>query len=230
MPEIISANTGAAIAQWTPDSPARIGAVLDRLPLALAALAPPDARVAVLTALIAALDHNKDRLAEVIVAEVGKTPGEAVDEVAYARGFVEHALTQVPGPAPQTGDRRLRVVPAGPVLAITPYNDPLAGILRKVAPAIAAGCPVVVKPSALSHLTAQIYFDALGEGGLAGAVTMLNHTDRDVLGRLVADPVFRVLSFTGSTETGLDPCSEGRAQAAGAGTGREQPLSRARRG
>jgi succinate-semialdehyde dehydrogenase/glutarate-semialdehyde dehydrogenase len=203
MPDIISANTGAAIGHWTPDSPARIAAVLDQLTSAMVVLSLPEARAVVLTALIAALDHSKDRLAEVIVAEVGKTPIEAADEVDYARGFVEHALKQVPLAAPQTGERRLRIVPAGPVLAITPYNDPLAGILRKVVPAIAAGCPVVVKPSALGQLTAQVLFEELGKAGLSGAVTLLNHTDRDVLGRLVADPVFRVLSFTGSTKTGI---------------------------
>jgi succinate-semialdehyde dehydrogenase/glutarate-semialdehyde dehydrogenase len=97
----------------------------------------------------------------------------------------------------------LRVVPAGPVLAITPYNDPLAGIVRKIAPALAAGCPIVVKPSSLGHLTARTLFDALAAADQAEVVTMVNTTDHKVLDKLVADSRFRVLSFTGSTPTGL---------------------------
>lgn len=203
MAEVISPNTGAVIGHWTPDSSARIGATLDGLSGAMADLALPDARRAILSGAIKALDLAREPLRAIVIAEVGKTPAEASDEVDYAIGFLRHALTQVPDAIPGKGERRLRVVPAGPVLAITPYNDPLAGILRKIAPAIAAGCPVVVKPSALSHLTARALFDALHGTVPAGAIAMVNHTDRDVLGRLIADPRFRVLSFTGSTPTGL---------------------------
>lgn len=204
MVNIISPNTGAVIGEWTPDSGARIGAVLNGLPRAMTGLAVPETRRAILSAAITALDQSREELAAVIIAEVGKTPAEAIDEVDYAQGFLRHALTQVPDPAHGgTGERRLRVVPAGPVLAITPYNDPLAGIVRKIAPAIAAGCPVVVKPSALGQLTAQTLFDTLASVVPTGAVQMVNHTDRDVLDRLVSDPCFRVLSFTGSTPTGM---------------------------
>ena len=203
MVDIISPNTGAVLGQWTPDSSARIGAVLDGLPRAMAGVALPEMRLAVLSAAITALDRVREPLAAVIVAEVGKTPAEAADEVEYAQGFLRHALTQVPEATEGTGERRLRVVPAGPVLAITPYNDPMAGIVRKIAPAIAAGCPIVVKPSALGHLTARALFDSLENALPTGAVAMVNHTDRDVLDRLVSDPRFRVLSFTGSTPTGM---------------------------
>jgi succinate-semialdehyde dehydrogenase/glutarate-semialdehyde dehydrogenase len=203
MAVIISPNTGAVIDQWTPDTGARIEAVLDGLPRAMAELASPETRRAILSAAITAVDRAREPLAEIIVAEVGKTPLEAADEVDYAQGFLRHALTQVPVATQGSGERRLRIVPAGPVLAITPYNDPLAGIVRKIAPAIAAGCPVVVKPSALGHMTAQTLFDALSGAVPTGLVSMVNHTDRDVLDRLVADLRFRVLSFTGSTPTGL---------------------------
>lgn len=203
MVDIISPNTGAVLGQWTPDSSARIGVLLDGLPRAMAGVALPEMRLAVLSAAITALDRVREPLAAVIVAEVGKTPAEAADEVEYAQGFLRHALTQVPEATEGTGERRLRVVPAGPVLAITPYNDPMAGIVRKIAPAIAAGCPIVVKPSALGHLTARALFDSLENALPTGAVAMVNHTDRDVLDRLVSDPRFRVLSFTGSTPTGM---------------------------
>lgn len=203
MVDILSANTGAVIGQWTPDSGARIGALLEGLPRAMAALDLPETRRAILSAAIVALDRARGPLAAVIVAEVGKTPAEAADEVEYAQSFLRHALGQVPDAAQSMGERRLRVVPAGPVLAITPYNDPLAGIVRKVAPAIAAGCPVVVKPSALGHLTARTLFECLADAVPTGALAMVNHTDRSVLDRLVTDPRLRVLSFTGSTPTGL---------------------------
>ncbi len=203
MVDIISPNSGAIIGRWTPDSEARINSVLDGLSRAMDGLALPQARRAILSAAIAALDRAREPLASVIVAEVGKTPAEAADEVDYAQGFLRHALTQVPETTEGQGERRLRVVPAGPVLAITPYNDPLAGIVRKIAPAIAAGCPVVVKPSALGHLTARTLFDALSDAVPSDAIAMVNHTDRDALERLIADPRFRLLSFTGSTPTGM---------------------------
>jgi succinate-semialdehyde dehydrogenase/glutarate-semialdehyde dehydrogenase len=203
MAVIISPNTGAVIGQWTPDTGARIEAVLDGLPRAMAELASPETRRAIPSRAIIALDRAREPLAAIIVAEVGKTPSEAADEVDYAQGFLQHALTQAPDATQGTGERRLRIVPAGPVLAITPYNDPLAGIVRKIAPAIAAGCPVVVKPSGLGHLTAQTLFDALSDAVPTGLVSMVNNTDRDVLDRLLAHPRFRVLSFTGSTPTGL---------------------------
>jgi len=203
MVDIISSNTAAIIGQWTPDSGARISALLEGLPTAMAGLALPETRRSILSAAIVALDQARDRLAGVIVAEVGKTPAEAADEVEYAQSFLRHALCQVPDATHGMGERQLRVVPVGPVLAITPYNDPLAGIVRKFAPAIAAGCPVVVKPSALGHLTACTLFDSLADAVPTGTLEMVNHTDRSVLETLVADPRFRMLSFTGSTPTGL---------------------------
>ncbi|MEI6096992.1 MAG: aldehyde dehydrogenase family protein, partial [Alphaproteobacteria bacterium] len=203
MAEILSPNTGAVIGYLTPDSSAQIGATLDGLEGAMADLAMADERRTILSRAIEALDRARQPLGAIIVAEVGKTPAEAADEVDYAISFLRHALTQISNGLPGEGERRLRVVPAGPVLAITPYNDPLAGIVRKIAPAIAAGCPIIVKPSGLGHLTARALFDALAGVAPVGAIAMVNHTDRDVLGRLIADPRFRVLSFTGSTPTGL---------------------------
>ncbi len=212
MPDVISPNSGQIIGQWQPDSPTMIGAALDNLAPASAAIAAPADRIALLQSIAAKLDHHRADLAAIIIAEVGKTPAEAMDEVDYAISFLTCGATSVseaeqPAASP---DRRLRIVPAGPALAITPYNDPLAGIVRKIAPAIAAGCPVIVKPSALGHLTAMALFEAIAAVDQTRAATMVNHPDRDVLHRLIGDPRFRVLSFTGSTATG-------RVIAAGAG-------------
>jgi succinate-semialdehyde dehydrogenase/glutarate-semialdehyde dehydrogenase len=204
MESVISPNTGQTIGHWHPDSPARIDAALDNLVPASAAIAAPADRVALLRAMAAALNRQRPDLATIITAEVGKTPAEAMDEVEYAIGFIDHAAANLhPTDEIATGpDRRLRIVPVGPALAITPYNDPLAGIVRKIAPAIAAGCPIIVKPSALGQLTAQSLFAAVAAVDRTGVARMVNTPDRDLLHRLIGDSRFRVLSFTGSTATG----------------------------
>jgi len=212
MENVISPNTGQTIGHWHPDSPSRIDAALDNLVPAIAAIAAPADRIALLSAMAAKLNRQRADLATIITAEVGKTPTEAMDEVEYAIGFLDHAAAHLhPLEEPATSpDHRLRIVPVGPALAITPYNDPLAGIVRKIAPAIAAGCPIIVKPSALGQLTAQSLFAAVAAVDRTGVARMVNTPDRDLLHRLISDPRFRVLSFTGSTPTG-------RVIAAGAG-------------
>lgn len=206
MPDVVSPNTGRVIGAWTATPVDRIAATLDGLDRATRALAEPGARRALLEAIERAIVARKPALAALIAAEVGKPPAEAADEVDYAAGFIrwgaaaaDHAAEASERPL----GRRLRVVPAGPALLIAPWNDPLAGLTRKIAPALAAGCPVVVKPSALGQLTAAALFECIAATGFEGVVSLVNHDDRAVLARLVANPAFRVLSFTGSTETGL---------------------------
>lgn len=212
MPEIISPNTGRAIGTWTPTSEPDIERVVSSLSTAMRGLASTETRRDGLKQLANCLQSRKTALAEIIVCEVGKTPAEAADEVDYAVTFLTYAADMADHAEQLSqlgGERPLRAVPAGPALLITSYNDPLAGITRKLAPAVAAGCPIVVKPSSLGQLTAEMLFSAIRESGLGEVAHLVNHTDRLVLDRLVRAPQFRVLSFTGSTEVGTAIASAG---------------------
>ena len=204
METVISPNTGLIIGQWYPDSPDQINKALENLARASAAIAVSANRMVLLQSIAAELDRQRPNLAAIITAEVGKTPFEALDEIDYAISFLTHAAASIQPAeeATSSSDRRLRIVPAGPALVITPYNDPLAGIVRKIAPAIAAGCPVIVKPSALGQLTAKALFSAISSVDTTGVARMVNTPDRDVVHQLIGDPRFRMISFTGSTATG----------------------------
>ena len=110
--------------------------------------------------------------------------------------------------SPAGGTQLLRRRPVGPALLITPWNFPLAMATRKIAPALAAGCPVIVKPARLTPLTtlfvAEIFRDELAARGLPTGVVNVVPTSRSgpVTGPLLADPRLRKLSFTGSTAVG----------------------------
>jgi succinate-semialdehyde dehydrogenase / glutarate-semialdehyde dehydrogenase len=154
--------------------------------------------------------ENADDLAQLITAEGGKPLAEARGEVIYGASFVEWFAEEgkrtygesIPSP---TADKRLLVIkqPIGVCAAITPWNFPLAMITRKVAPALAAGCPVVVKPAEQTPLTA-LALAALAEqaGFPAGVFNVVTGNPVDIGGELTANPVVRKLSFTGSTHVG----------------------------
>lgn len=154
--------------------------------------------------------HQED-LARLITAEQGKPLAEARGEVAYGASFVEwfaEEAKRVQGDvlATHDPDKRISVLrqPIGVCAAITPWNFPLAMITRKVAPALAAGCPVVIKPAELTPLTALAAAELAQRAGLpAGVLNVVPGTDSAAMGRLLCDsPVVRHLSFTGSTEVG----------------------------
>jgi succinate-semialdehyde dehydrogenase/glutarate-semialdehyde dehydrogenase len=142
---------------------------------------------------------------------MGKPLAEARGEVAYGgeflRWFAEEAvrIDGRYGPNPEgTGTMIVTHRPVGPCYLVTPWNFPLAMATRKIAPALAAGCTVVVKPAELTPLTTIAFVELLREAGLPdGVVTVLTTTDaRGVTGPLLADPRLRKLSFTGSTAVG----------------------------
>ncbi|WP_265947220.1 NAD-dependent succinate-semialdehyde dehydrogenase [Dechloromonas sp. A34] len=153
---------------------------------------------------------NADDLAQLITAEGGKPLAEARGEVIYGASFVEWFAEEgkrtygesIPSP---TADKRLVVIkqPIGVCAAITPWNFPLAMITRKVAPALAAGCPVVVKPAEATPLTA-LALAALAEqaGFPAGVFNVVTGNPQAIGGELTASPIVRKLSFTGSTAVG----------------------------
>ena len=155
--------------------------------------------------------ENQEELAQLMTAEQGKPLAEARGEVVYAASFVEWFAEEakriygdvIPSP---TNDRRLVVIkqPIGVVAAITPWNFPLAMITRKCAPALAAGCPVVIKPSELTPLSALALAALAEQAGIPRGIFNVITTTRsaDVGGELTSSKIIRKLSFTGSTAVG----------------------------
>jgi succinate-semialdehyde dehydrogenase/glutarate-semialdehyde dehydrogenase len=154
--------------------------------------------------------HQED-LARLMTAEQGKPLAEARGEVAYGASFIEwfaEEAKRVYGDVIPTAmkDRRYVVIrqPIGVVAAITPWNFPIAMITRKCAPALAAGCTVIVKPSELTPLCALALAELAQRAGFPpGVFNVITTTDAAAVGRvLTASPVVRKLSFTGSTAVG----------------------------
>ncbi|MBC3763626.1 NAD-dependent succinate-semialdehyde dehydrogenase [Quadrisphaera oryzae] len=171
----------------------------------------PRERAELLRRAFDAVTARADDLALLMTLEMGKSVAEARGEVAYGSEFLRWSSEQaahVAGrylPAPD-GKQRLLVVkkPVGPCLFITPWNFPLAMATRKIAPALAAGCTVVLKPAAETPLTALLFAQILLDAGLPDGVVNVIPCTRagDVTGPLIADPRLRKLSFTGSTPVG----------------------------
>jgi len=156
--------------------------------------------------------HQED-LGRIMTAEQGKPFAEAKGEVAYGASFVEWFAEEAKRVNGETlpqfdNNRRLMVIkqPIGVCAAITPWNFPLAMITRKVAPALAAGCPVIIKPAELTPLTALAAAELAVRAGIPAGVLNLITADADnsiAVGKVFcASDVVRHISFTGSTEVG----------------------------
>ena len=156
---------------------------------------------------------NQDDLARIMTAEQGKPYAEAKGEIVYGASFVEWFAEEAKRINGETlpqfdNSRRLTVLkqPIGVCAAITPWNFPLAMITRKVAPALAAGCPVVIKPAELTPLTALAAAELALRAGIPPGVLNVITADSDnsiAIGKvLCSSDVVRHLSFTGSTEVG----------------------------
>ena len=158
----------------------------------------------------ALINENADDLAQLITAEGGKPLAEAKGEVAYGASFIEWFAEEGKRTYGETipatlADKRLVVIkqPIGVCAAITPWNFPLAMITRKVAPALAAGCTVVVKPAEQTPLTALALALLAEQAGFPpGVFNVLTGDPVAIGGELTASPIVRKLSFTGSTEVG----------------------------
>lgn len=157
------------------------------------------------------LMENQEDLGRIMTAEQGKPFAEAKGEVTYGASFVEwfaEEAKRVGGETLATSDpsKRMAVLrqPIGVCAAITPWNFPLAMITRKVAPALAAGCPVVIKPAELTPLTALAAAELAMRAGIpAGVLNVITGTDSPAYGKVLCESdTVRHLSFTGSTEVG----------------------------
>ncbi|WP_332774743.1 NAD-dependent succinate-semialdehyde dehydrogenase [Polaromonas sp.] len=156
---------------------------------------------------------NQEDIGRIMTAEQGKPFAEAKGEVAYGASFVEWFAEEAKRVNGETlpqfdNSRRLMVIkqPIGVCAAITPWNFPLAMITRKVAPALAAGCPVVIKPAELTPLTALAAAELAVRAGIpAGVLNMITADSANsiAVGKVFcASDVVRHISFTGSTEVG----------------------------
>ncbi|MER7273303.1 NAD-dependent succinate-semialdehyde dehydrogenase [Dactylosporangium sp. NPDC000244] len=172
---------------------------------------PPRRRAAVLLRAYELMVERSDMLARLIVLENGKTLADARGEVGYAaeffRWYAEEAvrLAGTVGTAPGGGHRILVThAPVGVSLLVTPWNFPAAMATRKIGPALAAGCTVVLKPASDTPLTALAVAALLGEAGVPDGVVNVVPSRRSgaVVSAALHDPRVRKLSFTGSTEVG----------------------------
>ncbi|NJC21763.1 succinate-semialdehyde dehydrogenase/glutarate-semialdehyde dehydrogenase [Arthrobacter pigmenti] len=155
--------------------------------------------------------ERADDFALLMTLEMGKPLAEARGELTYAaeflRWFSEEAV-RTSGRYSTAPDGKSRILvtkkPVGPCLLITPWNFPLAMATRKIAPAVAAGCTMVLKPANLTPLTSSLFATVLMEAGLpAGVLNIIPTSDAGgVTGPLIKDTRLRKLSFTGSTPVG----------------------------
>jgi succinate-semialdehyde dehydrogenase/glutarate-semialdehyde dehydrogenase len=200
----------AEVADATPeDALAALGAAADAQP-AWAATAPRE-RGEILRRAYELLLAHADELALVMTLEMGKALGESRAEISYAaeflRWFSEEAV-RVHGRymTNTTGVGRILTMrqPVGPCVFVTPWNFPTAMGTRKIAPAIAAGCTMVVKPAQQTPLSMLALARVLEQAGLPGGVLNVITTKHsgDVVEPLLKDSRTRKLSFTGSTEVG----------------------------
>jgi succinate-semialdehyde dehydrogenase/glutarate-semialdehyde dehydrogenase len=172
---------------------------------------PPRERGEILRRAFEAIVARQDELALLMTLEMGKPISESKAEILYAadflRWFSEQAV-RIDGrfSAAPNGQSRLLTIkqPVGPCLLITPWNFPMAMGTRKIGPAIAAGCTMVVKPSQLTPLSMLALAQILEEAGLPGGVLNLitASSSSKTTAPLIGDPRLRKLSFTGSTEVG----------------------------
>ena len=155
------------------------------------------------------ISHQED-LARIMTAEQGKPLSESRGEIAYAASFLEWFGEEakrvygdvIPGHAP---DRRILVLkqPVGVVAAITPWNFPAAMIARKLAPALAAGCTIVIKPALQTPFSALALAELASRAGIpAGVINVVTGDARAIGGEMTGNPLVRKLTFTGSTATG----------------------------
>ncbi len=167
-------------------------------------------RGALIGRLAGLMRRDADRLAGLMTAEQGKPLSEAKGEIAYGASFLDWAGEEakrvygemIPASAP---NKRILVLrqPVGVCAIITPWNFPSAMITRKLGPALASGCTVVIKPAEETPLSALALGELALEAGIPGGVVNIVTGDpREIGGRIMADRRVRKLSFTGSTEVG----------------------------
>ncbi|HEX7098155.1 MAG TPA: NAD-dependent succinate-semialdehyde dehydrogenase [Acidimicrobiia bacterium] len=211
--EVLDPSTGEPVASVPSASVDDVLAAVDAAEAASEAWAatPPRQRGEILRRAFEMMIDRADDLASLIVLEMGKTFAESKAEIAYAaefyRWFSEEAvrndgsITLAPA-----GDKRIIAIgqPIGISVLITPWNFPAAMATRKIGPALAAGCTVILKPASDTPLTALAIAEVMEEAGVpAGVINVVpSRRSSEVVPAMLGDPRVRKLSFTGSTEVG----------------------------
>ena len=219
----VDANDGATIDVTNPAtgeilaSVAKLGATetADSIEAAATAMEswrqlPAKARSNILRDWFNIIMANQEDLARIMTLEQGKVIAESRGEVAYGASYIEWFAEQakridgdvIPGPSP---DKRIVCIkqPVGVCAAITPWNFPNAMITRKAAPALAAGCSIVIKPASETPLSALALAELAKRARIPdGVLNVVVGSSGDIGGELTSNPIVRKLSFTGSTEIG----------------------------
>ncbi len=219
----VGADDGATLTVTNPSNGAalgtvpKMGAVETHRAIAAADAALPawraktgKERAAVLRRWFDLMMANQDDLGALMTAEQGKPLPEAKGEIAYAASFIEwfsEEAKRIYGdtiPQPRSGQRIVVIKqPIGVTAAITPWNFPAAMIARKVGPALAAGCTMVVKPASQTPYSALAMAELAERAGVPkGVFSVVTGSAGAIGGEMTSNPIVRKLSFTGSTEIG----------------------------
>ncbi|MDQ3571684.1 MAG: NAD-dependent succinate-semialdehyde dehydrogenase [Actinomycetota bacterium] len=211
--QVVDPATGESLCEVADATPDDARAALDAACEAQPdwAACPPNERSQILYSAFEALGEKADELALLMTLEMGKAVAESKGEIAYAaeffRWFSGEAL-RIDGYFKTAGNGQSRVLvmrqPVGPCYFITPWNFPNAMGTRKIGPAIAAGCTMVVKPAQQTPLSMLALAKVLGDCGLPPGVlnVITSRSSAAVSEPIIGDPRLRKLSFTGSTEVG----------------------------
>jgi len=202
---IYAPNTGQVFDYWQPMPGDALERALERADHALDALTLPGARRDILEVASAALVSRRETFIDLVVREVGKKPAEATAEFDYALAFLQEArraLDELTFERQLDAERLILEVPYRAALLIAPFNDPLAGLTRKIGPALAAGAPVLVKPSRLAILCARLIVESFSHAGIGDFVQLVAPARNETVLALIADDRVGVVSFTGSTGAG----------------------------
>jgi len=210
---VIDPSTGSAICEVATAGESECEAAISAAHRAFPSWAKtaPRVRSEILRKAFEIMVAESDHLAKIVSMENGKVLTDAKGEIAYAaeffRWFAEEAV-RTPGDfrSSPSGDKRILVThqPIGVSLLITPWNFPAAMATRKIGPAIAAGCTMILKPATETPLTALWIVDILHRAGLPKGVINLILPSKTgaMISKMLHDPRVRNLSFTGSTEVG----------------------------
>lgn len=210
--DVVDPATGAVIARMADATGADVRRAIDAAEAAAPAWGAMTAiaRARVMRRWYDLIVANADDLATILVAEQGKPFAEARGEILYGAGFVEWYAEECKRaygdviPTNVAGRRLLTMrQPVGVTAAITPWNFPSAMILRKAGPALAAGCPMIIKPAEETPLSATALAELAARAGIPNGVLSVVSGRPAMIGEiLTSHPSVRALSFTGSTEVG----------------------------